>query len=75
MDQRANCPSLEMLAAFLDGGLGEDRPAVEAHLVNCGLCRATLALSIQLEDDCENPQGSTGGGADADVIKLQPANF
>ena len=46
-----DCPALEELAAFVDGSASIDRLSVEAHLVNCEICRATVALGVLGAED------------------------
>jgi anti-sigma factor RsiW len=46
-----DCPSIETLAAFVDGFALEDRLQLEAHLVACEICRATVALGLTTDSD------------------------
>jgi hypothetical protein len=44
----STCPNSELLAAWLDAGLGlPGRARVEAHLVVCDKCRALVALVLE----------------------------
>jgi len=43
----AECPSIEILAAYLDHGLTpEEQEVVEAHLVTCGRCREVIKAAL-----------------------------
>lgn len=76
------CPPLETLAAYADGALRdssstETRTAVEAHLADCEVCRATLALSLRLEesDEADEIMSSPKRALDSNPVRLHPANF
>jgi len=56
---QADCLSFEVLAALKDGSLFDGERDAETHLASCLICRATLALSIRLENDFE-PQPQLG---------------
>ena len=51
-----DCPSLEVLAAFVDGSVFEDRPSIEKHLASCEVCRATVVLSIRSAESGESAE-------------------
>jgi anti-sigma factor RsiW len=76
-----DCPSLELLAAFVDGNLSErsePREALEAHLASCEQCRAKIALAMELEgaDDCaEKPVRPAESVIDKGTVQFQPANY
>jgi anti-sigma factor RsiW len=76
-----DCPRLELLAAFVDGNLperSEPRKAVEAHLASCELCRAKVAMAMQLEDaddSAEDRQRPSGSAIDKNTLQFQPANY
>lgn len=51
-----DCPPIELLSAYLDQNLPSDQKAsTEAHLVECPLCRKTLALAIKSERTVPDP--------------------
>lgn len=51
MDARGPCPDAALLAAFLDGGLGDDeRTAVVLHLADCAQCRAIAVTVIEFRE-------------------------
>ena len=51
-----DCPSVEALAAFVDGSVFEDRPSIEEHLASCEVCRATVVLSIRSAESGESAE-------------------
>jgi tetratricopeptide (TPR) repeat protein len=51
MDARRPCPDSALLAAFLDGTLGEyERTAVVAHLADCPACRAVAVTVVEFRE-------------------------
>jgi hypothetical protein len=54
------CPTAELLAAFLEHALTEEElEAVEHHMVSCWTCREALKESLSIED------GEGGGETDS----------
>jgi hypothetical protein len=50
----ADCPSLEILAAFVGHALSPgERETLEVHLVECARCRALIALAVKQEEPSE----------------------
>jgi hypothetical protein len=80
----ADCPGLELLAAFVDGKLtertyaSEQIAALEAHFASCESCRAKVALAVELEnsdDSAEYPQKPSEAAIGKNTVQFQPANY
>lgn len=51
-----DCPSIEHLSAYIDQNVtAEEREAIEAHLVECAICRKTVALTIKSQIAAPDP--------------------
>lgn len=55
----AQCPTLEMLAAYLEGSLtAKERKGIESHLANCHDCLELVALVVRMRSrdvECIEP--------------------
>ena len=71
----ADCPSIEVLAALIEGVFLVDNPALETHLADCGYCRTQLALALRLETLFNKTSRFPVHPFDAERLGLQPANF
>lgn len=68
----AQCPTTEVLAAYLDRNLiNDDRSLVEKHLVACAQCRHVVAQVARLEDSV---LGSPGKDKDQEERSMSPDN-
>jgi hypothetical protein len=57
-DISLRCPSIEVLAAFLDGHLAtEELTLVEKHLIVCAKCRLTISTALKSTDLISPPDG------------------
>ncbi|MEW6207613.1 MAG: zf-HC2 domain-containing protein [Acidobacteriota bacterium] len=56
MELASACPDTELLAAYLENNLTvETREQVEAHLVECRICRRIVAEVIKSESVVPDP--------------------
>ena len=54
-----NCPSLEILAAYLEGKLAiHEKASVEEHFAACRKCRKLVSLTIKTETSLRPPVNS-----------------
>lgn len=53
------CPSVESLAAYLDGRVNQaERARLEQHISVCEQCRRILSIAVKTEDTVKAPDES-----------------
>lgn len=51
-----DCPPIELLSVYIDQNLAPDqRTSIEAHLVECPICRKAVAVAIKSQRTVPDP--------------------